>query len=216
MLSIHLHIVRVADAAQIADVFEKLMMLRRAVVLFDEIEEFCLDRSAAGGMESRMLTTAMLTKFADLRRRRDVCFFIATNRLTALDSAVTRPGRFDLQLFVGTPNLSARLGRFRARLAAARTALGTRADSETAAEAETAFERVLMRRWHADAKYMNYLECEKLAADAVACWVAQGAAGTQLQLEEAFEALLNAQVAVMTVRGSVREEFDRCLALSRT
>ena len=54
-----------------------------------------LDRSMASlTMESRLLTTAMLTKLADLRGRRQVAFFIATNRLTALDAAVTRPGRF--------------------------------------------------------------------------------------------------------------------------
>ena len=47
-----------------------------------------------------MLTTAMLTKLADLRGRRKVVFFIATNRLAALDAAVTRPGRFDLQVRV--------------------------------------------------------------------------------------------------------------------
>ena len=41
---------------------------------------------------------AMLTKIADLRGRRKVAFFIATNRLAALDAAVTRPGRFDLQV----------------------------------------------------------------------------------------------------------------------
>lgn len=37
--------------------------LRRTIILFDEIEEFCLDReNPALGMESRMLTTAMLTQ----------------------------------------------------------------------------------------------------------------------------------------------------------
>ena len=35
-----------------------------------------------------MLTTAMLTKLADLRGGRRVAFFVATNRLTALDAAV--------------------------------------------------------------------------------------------------------------------------------
>ena len=52
-----------------------------------------------------MLTTAMLTAINDLRRNQQSIFFIATNRLRAFDSAVTRPGRFDMQLFVGTPNL---------------------------------------------------------------------------------------------------------------
>lgn len=67
-----------------------------------------------------MLTTAILTKLADLRGARKVVFFIATNRLMALDAAVTRPGRFDLQLFVGTPNLKARMARFLKRLDACR------------------------------------------------------------------------------------------------
>ena len=35
----------------------------RTIILFDEIEEFCLDRENPSlGMESRMLTTAMLTQ----------------------------------------------------------------------------------------------------------------------------------------------------------
>ena len=45
-----------------------------------------------------MLTTAMLTKINDLRRARRSIFFVATNRLRAFDSAVTRPGRFDMQV----------------------------------------------------------------------------------------------------------------------
>ena len=36
------------------------MALRECVILFDEIEEFCLDREAPGiSMQSRMLTTAL-------------------------------------------------------------------------------------------------------------------------------------------------------------
>lgn len=77
-------------------------MMLAQVILFDEIEEFCLDRETPGlGMESRMLTTSMLTKINDLRRGRKSIFFVATNRLRAFDSAVTRPGRFDLQVGVG-------------------------------------------------------------------------------------------------------------------
>ena len=56
-------------------------------------------------MESRMLTTAMLTQLNDLRRQQACIFIVATNRLRSFDAAVTRPGRFDLLLFVGTPNL---------------------------------------------------------------------------------------------------------------
>jgi hypothetical protein len=75
------------------------------VILFDEIEEFCLDRTNPSlTMESRMLTTAMLTKLADLRGSRRCAFFIATNRLTALDAAVMRPGHFERQLLLTRPS----------------------------------------------------------------------------------------------------------------
>lgn len=86
-------------AARIRYVFQRLQALNECVILFDEIEEFCLDRETPGiGMESRMLTTAMLTAINDLRRKQRSVFFLATNRLRAFDSAITRPGRFDLQV----------------------------------------------------------------------------------------------------------------------
>ena len=52
----------------------------------------------------------------DLRRQQSVIFIVATNRLRSFDAAVTRPGRFDFLLFVGTPNLSSREKRLVSRL----------------------------------------------------------------------------------------------------
>ena len=47
-------------ASRIKYVFARLQSLTDCVILFDEIEEFCLDRESPGlGMESRMLTTAI-------------------------------------------------------------------------------------------------------------------------------------------------------------
>lgn len=218
-------------AARISAVFEKLQELERTIILFDEVEEFCLDRSIPTlAMESRMLTTAMLTKLADLRGARRAAFFIATNRLTVLDAAVTRPGRFDLQLFVGTPNLPSRMGRFRARLDALPDAL----EPSLAAAAVGAFEAVLARRWAGGALFLTFLEAERLAADAIAAasahavrayWSPRGESAevaaadprTELQglLETEFEALLDAQAATMTVRGTVREDFLEAMRLSR-
>ncbi|GMH81697.1 hypothetical protein TL16_g09014, partial [Triparma laevis f. inornata] len=104
-------------SGRIKYVFDRLKALDRCVVLFDEIEEFCLDRETQGlGMESRMLTTALLTQLNDLRKQEGTVFFLATNRLRALDQAITRPGRFDMQLFVGTPNLRARVSLFSKKL----------------------------------------------------------------------------------------------------
>ena len=197
-------------ASRISYVFDRLLELEETVVLFDEIEEFILDRSIPSlAMESRMLTTAMLTKLADLRGGRRVAFFIATNRLTALDAAVTRPGRFDLQLFVGTPNLPSRMGRFRAKLAEA----GVPKGSATAAAAGEAFEALLARRWEADACFLTFLETERLAADAAA--LASAPAADAAAFATAFEGLLDAQVVTMTVRGAVRDDFVESRVLSR-
>lgn len=206
-------------ARRISDVFDQLMRLEKVVILFDEIEEFVLDRSMPSlTMESRLLTTAMLTKLADLRGRRKVAFFIATNRLTALDAAVTRPGRFDLQLFVGTPNLAARMSRFRAKLEASSPPV--QEGSVAAQAASVAFESLLARRWETDAMFLTFLETERLAADAAAL-VAAGAAGADIdptgaeELEAEFEQLLDSLAAVMTVRGTVRDDFLTSRLLSR-
>ena len=173
-----------------------------------------------------MLTTAMLTKLADLRGGRRVAFFIATNRLTSLDAAVTRPGRFDLQLFVGTPNLPARMMRFEGKL----NDLSPPPRPDSASAAMAAFEGLLRRRWATDAMFLTFLETERLAADAAALVGARNAAAVaaaggsgdgaaeeedSLPLDEAFEGLLDAQSGTMTVRGSVRDEFLESRGLSR-
>eukprot|EP01035_Chromulina_nebulosa_P019192 gene19192-25038_t len=91
-------------------IFDRLKALDRTIILFDEIEEFCLDRENPNlAMESRLLTTAMLTQLNDLRRQQSSIFIVATNRLRSFDAAVTRPGRFDMVVFVGTPNIPSRL-----------------------------------------------------------------------------------------------------------
>ncbi|KAL3823170.1 hypothetical protein ACHAXA_010054 [Cyclostephanos tholiformis] len=88
-------------ASRIRYMFDRLGSLTNCVILFDEIEEFCLDRETPGlAMESRLLTTSMLTQLNDLRRAKKSIFFLATNRLRAFDSAIIRPGRFDMQLAI--------------------------------------------------------------------------------------------------------------------
>mmetsp|Transcript_34575 Transcript_34575/g.45842 ORF Transcript_34575/g.45842 Transcript_34575/m.45842 type:complete len:423 (-) Transcript_34575:313-1581(-) len=192
-------------AGRIKYVFDRLQALENCIILFDEIEEFCLDRETPGlGMESRMLTTAMLTAINDLRRAKRSIFFLATNRLRAFDSAITRPGRFDMQLFVGTPNLSARCILFQARL----TPLSI--SDETRAKAEAFFKSYLETVWSEDIMFFNYLESVQYAsacADLVA-------AGNELN-EENMSAILTSQAKVMTVRGQVREEYIASMELSR-
>jgi len=193
-------------SARIRYVFRRLMALRKAIILFDEIEEFALDRETPGlSMESRMLTTGMLTAINDLRRNKQSLFFIATNRLRAFDSAITRPGRFDLALFVGTPNLPSRVSQFRQSLATVRTA-----DEETKDIAIASYRQFLEKDWMKDSMYMNYLESLQFAS-ACADLVASNIKLTEFEMST----ILDRQKAVMTVRGSARDEYIASMGLSR-
>ncbi|KAL3782620.1 hypothetical protein HJC23_000002 [Cyclotella cryptica] len=192
-------------ASRIRYVFARLQSLNDCVILFDEIEEFCLDRESPGlGMESRMLTTAMLTAINDLRRAKKSIFFLATNRLRAFDSAIIRPGRFDMQLFVGTPNLEARVILLRNQLASVPV------EPSTKDAAVMAFRSFLSSVWNEDIMFFNYLEALQFAS-ACASIVAKG----NVLTEEAMAAILKSQAIVMTVRGSVREEYLSSMGLSR-
>lgn len=192
-------------AARIRYVFERLQVLENCVILFDEIEEFCLDRETVGiGMESRMLTTAMLTAINDLRRAKRSVFFLATNRLRAFDTAITRPGRFDMQLFVGTPNLESRKIQFKQQLA--KVEVGNKV-KEAAMESYEAF---LAANWKDTAMFMNYLEGLQFAS---AC---AKVVASESELDDTIMgSILTSQAAVMTVRGTTRDEFIASMELSR-
>jgi hypothetical protein len=192
-------------AARIRYVFERLQALEKCVILFDEIEEFCLDRETVGiGMESRMLTTAMLTAINDLRRAKRSVFFLATNRLRAFDTAITRPGRFDMQLFVGTPNLGAREIQFKQQLAKLDVS------DKVKDEAMQSYHDFLLANWQETAMFMNYLEGLQFAA---AC--AKVVVSTQKLDATVMDSILKSQAAVMTVRGNTRDEFTASMGLSR-
>lgn len=76
--------------------------LRNTVVLFDEVEELVQaraadDRSAERADKlSRLLTTSMLPRVADLRDRKRIVFIFNTNHVSTIDVAIARLGRFDI------------------------------------------------------------------------------------------------------------------------
>jgi len=186
-------------ASRMAYVFDRLERLRDCVILFDEIEEFCLDRTTPGlGMESRILTTAMLTRLNDLRRAERSIFLVATNRLAAFDSAVVRPGRLDMLLFVGTPNVAARAARFEMSL-----------PGPDAAAAAT-FREFLEDTWESDSRFLNYMESERFRAAALAS-LADGPLKT-----DCLRAVLSDVVRTSILRDeSAREEYCDNVALTR-
>jgi hypothetical protein len=97
--------------AQVDEVFRDLMDLRKAVVLFDEMDALAQTREEDPDGESgesldvtrQLLTTSMLPKLSDLWNKAGVIFLMATNHKQHLDPAITRANRFDLLLCVAPP-----------------------------------------------------------------------------------------------------------------
>jgi len=93
--------------------FEVLKRQTTAVVLFDEVDQFFLDRDSDRFREQetvfQFLTPGMLTKIGDLRKAANVLFIIATNYADQIDAAIKRTGRIDRQYLLLPPDSSKRL-----------------------------------------------------------------------------------------------------------
>jgi hypothetical protein len=190
-------------ASRMTYIFERLKALERTIILFDEIEEFCLDRENSNlSMESRMLTTAMLTQLNDLRRQQASIFIVATNRLRSFDAAVTRPGRFDMLIFVGTPNLSARNKRLVSKLSL------TRISSDEREKTRKMVYEFFESKWNI-IRFFTYAENEVLfntIIDTVN-------AGT---LDETILSnIVNKILRTQTIQGPIQDEYKASEVLSR-
>lgn len=91
-------------------------------------------------------------------------FIVATNRLRSFDAAVIRPGRFDVIMFVGTPNIESRVKRLADKLKA------TTLSADCVAKATTVFESVLSENWET-LRFLTFAENEALIAFTVDCAV---------------------------------------------
>ena len=99
--------------AESREVFGRLMMLTRSVVLFDECDELFRDRKPSAEVEqtrgiAAFVTASMLPKLQELHDRGNVVFFICTNKFDTLDPAIKRSGRVDHIIGVGLPQNQAR------------------------------------------------------------------------------------------------------------
>lgn len=89
-------------------IFSCLMEQENAVILFDEIDQFILNRDSKRYREQtdifKLLTPGMLPKFQNLRDNAKCIFIIATNYADRIDPAVVRLGRVDLQVPLMPPS----------------------------------------------------------------------------------------------------------------
>ncbi len=91
-------------------IFRMLEETERVVVLFDEFDELVRERGSSKAEPfSRLLTTAMLPKLANIRRRGTLVFIIATNNVSEFDLAIRRLGRFDRIVQIMPPTFDAKM-----------------------------------------------------------------------------------------------------------
>jgi hypothetical protein len=100
---------------RVNDVFNDLMDLFGAVILFDEMDALVQSREPGEAapreldVTQRFLTTSMLPKLLQLRKQARTIFFMATNHQKDFDPAIKRSGRFDLMIRMGPPGYNEKL-----------------------------------------------------------------------------------------------------------
>jgi transitional endoplasmic reticulum ATPase len=78
----------------------------RAIIFFDEIDSIAEKRTGESHEASKRLVAQLLTLMDGFDDRgKSVVVIAATNRIDALDPALTRPGRFDWEIEFGLPTL---------------------------------------------------------------------------------------------------------------
>ena len=94
-------------ASRVRDLFEQAKRVSPSIVFIDEIDAVGRQRGAGlgGGHDEREQTlNQLLVEMDGFGKNEGFIVMAATNRKDILDPALLRPGRFDRQIYVGTPD----------------------------------------------------------------------------------------------------------------
>ena len=98
-------------ASRVRDLFDQAKKSAPAIIFIDEIDAVGRHRGAGmgGGHDEREQTlNQLLVEMDGFGNNEGVIIIAATNRPDILDPALTRPGRFDRQVYVGLPDIRGR------------------------------------------------------------------------------------------------------------
>lgn len=99
-------------AARVRDLFQKAAQNGPAIIFIDEIDAVGKSRGGRSGFasndEREQTINAILAEMDGFDSSSGVIVMAATNRVDTLDSALTRPGRFDRTIHVGLPDVLGR------------------------------------------------------------------------------------------------------------
>ncbi|XP_063934748.1 uncharacterized protein LOC135146553 [Zophobas morio] len=96
----------------ISSMVKRALQSSPSLLFFDEIDIIGARRGDGDGVQERLLST-LLVEMDGVTVTGHVVFLGATNRISVLDSALIRPGRFDKLIHVPPPDLNARIEIFK-------------------------------------------------------------------------------------------------------
>jgi len=95
---------------RVRELFRRAKQVSPSIIFFDEVDAMVPRRGLGYGEHvTEKIVSQMLTELSGLEELHDVVVIAATNRPDMLDSALLRPGRFDRQILVPSPDEKARL-----------------------------------------------------------------------------------------------------------
>ncbi len=94
---------------RLRNIFNEARSKAPAIILFDEIDSFASARDSMSESFEATLVSQLLSLMDGMNDAGRVCVVATTNRPSALDPALRRPGRFDHEVEVGLPDAEARL-----------------------------------------------------------------------------------------------------------
>ncbi len=95
--------------ARLRNIFAEARAKAPAIILFDEIDSFASSRDTMSESFEATLVSQLLSLMDGMNDLGRVCVIATTNRPSALDPALRRPGRFDHEIEIGLPDAEARL-----------------------------------------------------------------------------------------------------------
>lgn len=95
--------------ANLRQTFEEALKKAPSIIFMDEIDSIAPKRDQVQGETEKRVVSQLLTLMDSLKPSSNVIVIGATNRPNVVDSALRRPGRFDRELEVVTPDEDGRL-----------------------------------------------------------------------------------------------------------
>jgi len=95
--------------ARLRNIFAEARAKAPAIILFDEIDSFASSRDMMSESFEATLVSQLLSLMDGMNELGRVCVIATTNRPSALDPALRRPGRFDHEIEIGLPDAEARM-----------------------------------------------------------------------------------------------------------